>query len=216
MPFVYLNKISGFDMVMVSHGDNDHAGGLGAIVRGFYVKRILSSETKLKDVQSIERCVAGQSWHWDGVNFSVLYPANETLGLGNDSSCVLVISNQYQRVILPGDIEKFAENVLLRGDVNQLKGSVLIAPHHGSKTSSTPAFLDAVRPHYVIYSTGYLNRYHLPHPAIVDRYQQANVIALNTVDTGTITFRIADQAGLQSPLLYRHEHRHYWQNVLND
>lgn len=209
VPFLRSANISRIDKLVVSHGDNDHIGGASAIIKQFPVAVIKTSVPDLLGSQA-ELCLRGQSWEWDGVNFKFLYPTNEFLNLGNDSSCVLQISNQQQTILLTGDIEKFAEKNLLSIDAANLKSDILIAPHHGSKTSADLHFIKNVKPSYVLYATGYRNRYHFPHALVVERYTDLGVKQLNTVETGAIQFRIKQNAELNKPLLYRIINKHYW------
>ena len=107
-------------------------------------------------------CLAGEYWLWDGVDFRFLYPDKQYLGLDNNSSCVLRISVGKKHLLLTGDIEKPAEDFLVQHERKFLPTTVLIAQHHGSKTSSSLLFLQCVHPKYVLYLVGYLNRFHFP------------------------------------------------------
>ena len=141
--------------------------------------------------------------------FRSLNPDKNHLGLGNDSSCVLRIDNGETVILLTGDIEKEAELNLLKQYPSLLKANILSAPHHGSKTSGVFAFLKAVNPQYVLYSTGFHNRYHFPHPSVKASYRMLHTIQLNTAKTGAIEFKLKKNK-IVSPDLYRLTHAHYW------
>ena len=211
LPFLAMTRIKQIDMLMISHGDNDHLGGASAILQNRYVKTILTSVPEKFTTRRAQLCLAGMRWRWDGVDFSILYPFNSSLEFGNDSSCVVKIDNGKQSVLLTGDIEKFAENQLLAQSINSLPVNLLIAPHHGSKTSSQRRFIAAVHPQYVVFATGYLNRYHFPHRGVVEDYTNADVLQLNTMETGAVQFKFTNKDLNLKPSHYRYLHQHYWQ-----
>jgi competence protein ComEC len=134
-------------------------------------------------------CGAGERWQWDGVSFEFLYPEpadyNNPDAKDNDHSCVLRIVSPYGSVLLPGDIEKQSEFRMLQSSAN-LQADVLIAPHHGSRTSSTPDFVQAVAPGLTVFSVGYRNRFGHPHPAVSARYRQAGSRMLRTDIAGAL------------------------------
>lgn len=212
LPFLRMARIKKIDTMMISHGDNDHIGGANTIINDMKIKNILTSVPQKFPQNTAQLCLTGRHWRWDGVDFSVLYPFKSALEFGNDSSCVLKIDNGKQRVLLTGDIEKYAENQLLSASPEMLAANLLIAPHHGSKTSSQRLFISAVHPQYVVYSTGYYNRYHFPHSVVVDGYTEEDVLQLNTVDTGAIEFKFEHELTSWSPKNYRYTHHSYWQS----
>jgi competence protein ComEC len=185
VPFLRTQFVKQIDMMLISHGDEDHIGGASEVLQSLNVKKILTSVPE-KFSTPAELCLAGQQWQWDGVNFSIIYPYTDTLHLGNDSSCVLRVDAGQDSVLIPGDIEKFAEQVLLSRTPAALHVSRLIAPHHGSHTSALPEFVAAVYPRYVLYATGYRNRYHFPHQDVVQQYQQIHAEAFDTAKNGAI------------------------------
>lgn len=209
VPYLYQVGTKHLDTLMISHGDNDHIGGAQALLHAFPTQDIQSSVPERLAPHAVT-CLAGSQWEWDKVKFSILYPGPEDLGLDNDSSCVLRIENAAHAVLLTGDIEKYAEKKLLSTSKEKLAADILIAPHHGSKTSNLMDFVRAVHPQFVLYSTGYLNRYHHPHPQVLSVYQTTHSVQLNTVQTGAMLFYIPHQAAIHAPLLYRVEHRRYW------
>jgi len=170
LPFLYQQEAKKINMLVVSHGDNDHIGGTQALLTSFPVLQIKTS-VPTKFSQFTTYCLAGESWIWDHVKFSFLYPNKEDIDYNNDSSCVLKIDNGIHSTLLTGDIEKYAEEKLLANNLNNLSADLLVAPHHGSKTSGLLKFIEAVHPSYVLYATGYKNRYHFPHPSVVETYR---------------------------------------------
>lgn len=212
VPFLRAAGIKEVDTVIVSHGDKDHIGGLPRLLKEIAVRKILSSvPEKVPDLPSAaQRCVAGQRWEWDGVTFEVIYPIPELGTRRNDASCVLRVSTAGGALLLPGDIEKRSEKALLAATPSALKADVIVAPHHGSNTSSTAAFLAAVRPNYALFAVGYRNRYGFPKPAVVDRYRVMDTRMLNSAHEGAIMLRLTTAGVLSPPESYRREALRYW------
>lgn len=216
LPFLYSQSIKNIDMLVVSHGDNDHMGGSSALIKAFFINSIKTSvPNKIHAANKIAQyCLANDFWEWDGVKFQFLYPYQDTLTLGNDSSCVLLIANAKHRVLLTGDIEKFAEHTLLERNPSQLAADILVAPHHGSKTSGLKDFIQHVHPTFVLYGIGYLNRYRFPHPSVVRSYARIKALQFNTAKSGAIQFKIQKMNPLiAKPFEYRKANRHYWTEI---
>lgn len=210
LPYLRSTGVKKIDMLVISHGDNDHIGGAKALLKSFPIAVISTSvPDKIQSINT-KNCIAGSSWQWDSIQFSFIYPSHETMNLGNDSSCVLRVDNGVHRVLLTGDIEKFSEKYLIKTIPGELFSDVLVAPHHGSKTSGVKEFISAIHPAFVLYAIGYRNRYHFPHQSVVDSYTKINSIQLNTVDAGAITFNFTQDKNISAPLLYRDTHRRYW------
>lgn len=190
IPYLRSQGISHIDRLVISHPDNDHIGGAGALLKEFNISSIMTSTPE--KFAHASYCLAGYEWEWDGVTFEFLYPSLSDLHLNNDSSCVLLIDNGRHRALLTGDIEKMAEYKLLNTVKDRLAADILVAPHHGSKTSGVPAFIQAVHPQYVLYATGYRNRYHFPHKSVMERYAAINAIQLNTAEVGMVRFRVGE------------------------
>lgn len=201
--------IKRIDTLILSHGDSDHAGGLAAVLAALPVGRTLSSGAGPAAGIGADICRRGQGWRWDSVDFELLYPSgDDTGGRGNDDSCVLRIANGAGSVLLSGDIEAAAEGELLARVPEKLKTDVLVAPHHGSRTSSSPPFVTAVAARHVLFSIGYRNRYGFPHPAVAARYRSAGTEPHTTAAEGAITVRLtADGVVLES---WRQQARRYW------
>lgn len=209
VPFLRSLGVKTVDMLIVSHGDNDHIGGAAAIMHRLNVKTIKTSvPDKLPSVRT-SYCLQGQRWQWDQVEFEFLYPANNTLNLNNDSSCVLRVSLGDKHILLTGDIEKFAENFLINDLHADVSTTILIAPHHGSKTSAEDAFVQAVHPEWVLFPIGYRNRYHFPHASVIAKYDLLGARKADTSSAGAIHFKV-DGEKLSAPLLYRLVHHRYW------
>ena len=195
VPFLRTLAAKKIDMLVISHGDNDHIGGAPALIKSFPVTAIKTSVPSQIPSTMTSYCMAGFSWQWDGVRFQFIYPFADTLGFGNDSCCVLRVDNGKHSILLPGDIEKYSEEMLLKRSPQLLQSTVIIAPHHGSKTSDLEGFIEAVHPTYIVYATGYLNRYHFPHQSVVEKYAAINTEQLNTVDTGALTVSLRGAEG---------------------
>lgn len=172
LPYLHYLGKNVINLLLVSHGDNDHSGGVQSLIKYSNVKKILTSElNKFNYFEHTDLCLQGQSWQWDGVSFEILYPDKWHYGLRNNSSCVLKITTKNKSVLLTGDIESIAEkNVVNLNSSDKLKSDILIVPHHGSKTSSSSLLLNTVQPRLAIISYGHLNRFHFPSQAVIDRY----------------------------------------------
>ena len=142
------------------------------------------------------------------MNFAILHPQWDGYR-GNNASCVLKVSTARHTILLTGDIESRVERQLLGSDI-KLDADILLAPHHGSRTSSSPDFIEAVSPVYVVFSSGYLNQFSHPHPDIVNLYTNSGTITLNTATTGTISWLLGNKDSLPEPILYRQEHKRFW------
>ncbi|MDC0598572.1 DNA internalization-related competence protein ComEC/Rec2 [Gammaproteobacteria bacterium] len=210
VPFIRSQNLPVIDTVVISHGDNDHAGGLPEVLRRYPQAEYRSADISMfpATVQA-EPCQAGNSWRWNGVEFEFLHPDGQSYS-SNNSSCVLKITTGAYSVLISGDIEKSVERRLLQSSQHKLKANILIAPHHGSNTSSTEAFIDAVAADYVLFSSGYLNRFRHPHPFVLSRYAKTDTVMLNTAEEGAITLHISPEDGIQPPLAYRRQRQRYW------
>ncbi|OWQ84983.1 DNA internalization-related competence protein ComEC/Rec2 [Roseateles terrae] len=174
------------DLLMVSHADQDHAGGSERLLKGVAVTHRLGA------VPEGRPCERGQQWTWDGVQFDVLWPPPGLAGdlKRNASSCVLRVAAGGRRLLLTGDIEAAQEARLVEGEgLEGLASDVLVVPHHGSRTSSTAAFVTATAPAVAAVQSGYLNRFGHPRQDVVARYQQAGAALVNTATCGAWTWR---------------------------
>ena len=175
------------DTMIISHGDNDHSGGAEAVLTGMQVQHVISNEIALG--RNVAPCLAGEQWQWDGVSFRILHPASEAMMSGNNASCVLQIRSRYGSVLLPADIEEEAEENVISDYPDSLASSILVAPHHGSKTSSSEKFIDAVGPDLVVFPAGWMNRYQHPTEMIVKRFTDRGINSMITGECGSISVR---------------------------
>jgi len=173
------------DRIIISHGDNDHAGGAQAVAAVFPITHWhVPPEMKWPTVA--QTCHAGQQWQWDGVRFTFLHPDRHFPYLRNESSCVLRIESAYGAVLLTGDIGQVIEQRLLKSQPSQLQAKVVLAPHHGSAGSSHWAFIEATDAQLALISAGYNNRFAHPRPEVVQRWQQSGAEVLNTAHSGAL------------------------------
>jgi competence protein ComEC len=208
IPFLRQRKIDRVDLLMQSHGDNDHIGGLSQALKGVSVERILSSVPDKITHDNVGECFRGQNWTWDDIRFEVLHPSVNSELSGNDRSCVLKVSVRGQAILFTGDIEAPAERLILERDRKKLPSTILIAPHHGSLSSSTKGFIAAVKPEYVLFAVGYGNRFGFPKKAIIGRYQQASASILDTAQNGAIEINIGRRG--VSVRSYRQYKKRFW------
>lgn len=209
VPFLRYSSINMIDTMVVSHGDDDHSGGAYSILKLLKVKKVISSVPEKFLRNDVAVCSSEQSWRWDGVNFIFINSVDELLS-SNDASCVLKIDNGSNSILLAGDIEKSVELWLVNNKLTDLAATILVAPHHGSRTSSSPKFIQAVGAKYVLFSTGYRNRFNFPSKAVVNRYLQRKTKLFDTAKFGAILFKLNYEPFVAAPLLYRITDRHYW------
>ncbi len=197
------------DKVVVSHSDSDHSGGMEAVRRAHPQAHWLSSFDERAD----RRCVAGQRWEWDGVRFEVLHPQPAHYGpdgrgmlSSNAMSCVLHVVAGEHSAWLGGDIDA-ANEVRLALDRPQMRATVLLAPHHGSHTSSSPVLLNTLQPTWVVVQAGHLNRFNHPSPRVLERYRQRGIPWVASGACGAAVWR-SDEPGHMR--CHRQERRRYW------
>ncbi|ADE13714.1 DNA internalization-related competence protein ComEC/Rec2 [Nitrosococcus halophilus Nc 4] len=207
-PFLSSQNTSDIDTLVVSHGDNDHLGGVAGLLRHIPAQQILTSVPEQLPWAHPKPCVHGQHWRWDGVDFQILHPP-ATQGHGNNHSCVLRITSGEQRILIAADIERSAERTLLAMNADELAATILVVPHHGSLTSSSPEFVAAVNPEHALFAVGYRNRWGFPKPAIVQRYLAHGAKSWSTARHGAITFHLGNEP-LGKPETFRQSNRHYW------
>jgi competence protein ComEC len=216
VPFLRASGIRRLDALVLSHDDIDHTGGALSVLQAVPVEAMLSSLPDLDPLLLVgpveRRCAAGQAWRWDGVRFEMLYPdadSRNTVKLkDNERSCVMKITTAAGSVLIPADIERHGERTLLATATGQLRADVLIAPHQGSRTSSSEAFVQAVSPHTVIFPVGYRNAFRHPHPEVVERYRQLGSAAHFTDRHGAVMLQFGDD-GIKV-LRQREIRRRYW------
>ena len=206
LPAMRAKSWKSLDMVMVSHADNDHAGGVPAVLEEFPYAQVLMGP----DVELLEGeiCSTGQAWTWDEVHFEVLHPDPVFHHRGNDSSCVLKVVTLAGSLLLTGDVERAGERALM-ADAELLASDVVVVPHHGSATSSSAALVSATAPGHALVSAGHLNHWGFPKPQVVQRWQGAGAVITSTGDAGAVrvTFEPGKPVQLQGQ---RARQRRYW------
>ncbi|WP_431275856.1 DNA internalization-related competence protein ComEC/Rec2 [Variovorax ureilyticus] len=204
------------DTVVLSHRDTDHTGGAAAVLAMQPQARLLSSieaSHPLQALRAADRCIAGQRWRWDGVDFEILHPVeSDYVGFTkpNPISCVLRISSGGATALLTGDIEKAQEAALVARHAD-LSANLLLVPHHGSKTSSSPLLLDAVRPDIAVVQAGWRNRFGHPAAEVVQRYVDRGIRLIDSPHCGAVTWSSAAPAEV---LCYRNTGRRYWHHQM--
>lgn len=210
LPMLHALGVHRLDVLMISHGDNDHAGGAAAVVDAFPQAQRLAGEPERTGL-GMHACHVGQAWHWDGVTLQVVNPREGAAPAthDNDASCVLLVTGQGGRALLTGDISSRVEPDVA-GSMPDGPPLVLLVPHHGSKSSSSPAFIDALEPRLAIASAGWLNRYHHPADKVVKRYTGAGVPFLNTATSGAIEVAFPAHAPPRVGARWRLHENRYW------
>jgi len=215
LPYLKARGIDALDAMVITHSDVDHAGGalavLGEIKVGWVSSSLWLDHPIVHAAARHSRCTGGQTWTWDGVLFEMLQPTlasydDRTLK-PNARGCTLRITAGAHAILLAADIEAAQEAALVQLAHGKLRANVLLAPHHGSGTSSTPVFLNAVHPSLALFQVGYRNRYHHPKPEVYQRYAALGIARLRTDQTGEIELDSADGF---LPRSYRSEHPRYW------
>lgn len=205
LPLLQRRGIDTLDALVVSHADSDHAGGVGLLRQRLTVHRLLAGEPLGGEGE--EPCRRGEKWRWDGIDFELLHPDAEASG--NDASCVLRVAGEGFSLLLTGDIERRSEYALL--DAGLLAPvDLLVAPHHGSRSSSSALFALATQPRQVLFSAGYRNPFNHPHPSIVRRYRKGGAELFNTADSGAVTWRL-DSRGVREVTQQRQQWPRYWE-----
>jgi competence protein ComEC len=215
LPYLRMRGIAALDGMVVSHGDSDHTGGALAVLGeqqvGWVASSLEHAHPIVRAARRHVRCAAGQRWEWDGVRFEMLHPAASTYAepaaRANARSCTLRITNGRTAILLAGDIEAAQEAALVGANAGGLRADVLLAPHHGSGTSSTAAFLAAVKPSVGVFQVGYRNRYKHPKKEVWERYGQLGIERLRTDELGALRIDFGGRVEVQA---WRREHARYW------
>lgn len=215
LPYLRARGIGALDGMIVSHGDADHSGGALTVLDGLPVGWVLASLSAHHPIMAAARrgaqCAAGQAWLWDGVRFEVLHPLAASYADAslkpNARGCTLKITAGGKSMLLAGDIEALQESQLVRRDRARLRADVLLVPHHGSGTSSTPEFLDAVHPRVAVFQVGHRNRYQHPKTEVYERYGELGIERLRTDQLGAVTIDFGPALQISA---YREIHKRYW------
>lgn len=213
-PYLYSLGISSVDTLVVSHNDLDHAGGVDSFLEKIKVRKILAGDperirlNRPADYQ-VSNCHRENKWRWDKVEFIFLPVSVARAANDNNKSCVLLIRYEDQTILLPGDIETRVEQQLLHGGLVPANLTLLLAAHHGSRTSSGAAFVRYTKPQFVIYSAGYRSQHGHPHPQVRRRFQAVNSREFNTAEAGAIIF-VWDADNRPVIYEYRKLQQRYW------
>jgi len=220
LQYIGMNKL---DKVIVSHSDNDHAGGLAMLENKIAIEEVVSNDRSITN-RSVFQCYRGKIFSWQGLTFEALSPSPLSIPMQttdlklsekqnvfkskNDDSCVLLISdNAGNTLLLTGDISEKIEKRLLI-NYPQLNVDILQVPHHGSKTSSSQLFLQQLAPQIALVSAGYLNRWRMPVKSVRQRYRDEKISLLNSAELGQVLVTI-DENGL-SVHTYVNDLRPFW------
>jgi competence protein ComEC len=221
LPYLRSQGIKHLDAMVISHDDSDHSGGAASLLAQMPIGWVASSYTMPNGENALAKqlppkqfkCFAGQRWVWDAVKFEVLYPQEDSYQdvdiKDNNRSCVIKVTSHFGALLLTGDIEAQAEQILLENQADKLKSDVMIAPHHGSKTSSTDALIEAVNVKHVIFTVGYLNRFKHPKPEIINRYQSNGATRYRSDHHGALIVDFMRESPLQINA-WRTVYRRYW------
>ncbi len=184
VPALHALGVRRLDLAIISHGDNDHAGGREAVAAAFPLPRVLAPEGS--PARGDAPCLAGQQWQWDGVRFRVLHPGPGFPYLGNEAACVLRIETAHASALLAGDIGGYVERKLLREQPQAVASTVVVVPHHGSAGSSAPEFVAATGARLALVSSGADNRFGHPRGEVVRRWCGAGTEVLDSARSGAI------------------------------
>ena len=196
LPHLRAVGVKRLDGLIVSHADNDHAGGARSVLDGVPVEWLLASLSPEEAVRlGLPRffpCANGQHWQWDGVEFRILHPSTQASQFrkGNDRGCVLQARVGGRALLIAADIEARAERELVGREGDRLESEVLIVPHHGSRTSSSVEFVASVAPEWAVFTVGYRNRFGHPKPEVVERYRLWGSRLLRSDESGALFFRL--------------------------
>jgi competence protein ComEC len=200
------------DLLLLSHGDADHAGAAADIVAGIRTRRVVSGTPRqITDVDAVEPCRDGDAWTWDGVGFTQLAPgADWPAASDNDRSCLLLVrAANGQSLLLTGDAEVAAQRRLLAAEL-PARLDVLLAPHHGSRGALYPPLIARLAPREVIFSAAYRSRFGHPHAAVTAAYRVAGARLWNTAQAGAVL--VASGAGGMRIDAQRLRERRWWRS----
>ncbi|MPQ82939.1 DNA internalization-related competence protein ComEC/Rec2 [Pseudomonas sp. MAFF 730085] len=200
--------VGALDMMVISHAHADHAGGAAAVARALAVKRVVGGETQgLPVFLGTQPCISGEQWEWDGVAFELWQWPGATSS--NPKSCVLQVQANGERLLLTGDIDRAAERALLDSPL-AVPTDWLQAPHHGSRSSSSEAFVQGLAPKSVLISRGRGNAFGHPHRQVMARYQAVGSRVYDSAEQGAIRL----QLGAFKPPEVARSQRRFWREAL--
>jgi competence protein ComEC len=198
VPVLHHLGIHKLDVLVISHWDKDHSGGLNSILDVLAVGRLMAPVAPEWRMPVRENCRRGMRWQWGKVSFEFLHPSKPEGWSDNNASCVLLIQVGRHRILLPGDIEAPVEPLVLRHTpAGQM--DIILAPHHGSRSSSGSQFVAGTRPTYTIFSAAYSNRWGFPAAEVEARWQNAGACTAATAHTGAILFSLQTDTVMAEP-----------------
>ncbi|MGG6461520.1 DNA internalization-related competence protein ComEC/Rec2 [Solilutibacter silvestris] len=189
LPALAALGVDHIDLMMLSHADADHAGGMNAVLAGMPVAAVQAPPNAPIEVDA--HCKLGDHWEWDGVGFEVVSPLPDSEYTGNPSSCVLRVFSKEHALLLTGDIDQATEHAMIERATTSLRADVVLMPHHGSAGSSSDAFVHATGATWAIASAGYRNKFHHPNPKAVARWTDAGTRVLDTPHAGSVRVDLA-------------------------
>lgn len=230
LPYLQYSAIKKLDKVILSHSDNDHAGGIRILIENITIDEVISNDKNILNAINnpvvtnqrfvshniLKNCDTKHSFIWQGLTFTMLSPLapgdfNEAFNHGkqkNDDSCVILVSDERgHKLLLTGDISTKVEQQLLTL-YPQLSADILQVPHHGSSTSSSQAFIEQLAPQVAVVSAGYLNRWRMPVTAVSDRYRGNNITLLTSAELGQIIITINESGIIERN--YVEDLRPFW------
>jgi competence protein ComEC len=212
VPEIRNRGILALDKAVISNGDNDHAGGARSVLEQIPTFSIVSGDPQrvlpmIQTDRNVFNCEKGDGWVWDGVVFEMLHPDNYESWAGNNQSCVLSIKTGSFSALIPGDIDDDVEHRLIASIDENV--DLLVVPHHGSASSSSPAFLNRLHPSYAVVSAGYLNRFGHPHHLVLERYRNRSIGLYNTSADGAVDIRVS-ASGEMKITHQRELNRRFW------
>jgi len=211
LPYLRARGIRDIDLLVVSHDDQDHAGGVELLRREFRLGRTMTAPGSR--LQSNATCHRGDTWIWDGIAFRVLHPPAGFAGSDNDRSCAIAVSGPGGTALLLADPEAAAEAALVAHDV---AADVVLLPHHGSRSSSSPELVTAASARLGIASAGFGNRWGMPHAGVVARWRAAGTTILDTAEAGAIRVRFPAAPGPLEVSTERHDRPRWWRDGAGD
>ncbi|MEP5765572.1 MAG: DNA internalization-related competence protein ComEC/Rec2 [Halieaceae bacterium] len=213
IPFLESRGIDAIDLLIISHGDRDHASGVASLQRRFPIAETWYGDQPFKGFAGQQACRAGTSRRWHELEMRQLWPPASLVGISsNNRSCVVQLRFGSFSLLLPGDIEAHVERHLVREQALELEAEVLVVPHHGSRSSSSSPFLGAVSPDVALLSRGYRNRFGHPHREVMARYQRRGISVCDTAEHGALQI-IVHSDRVHKITSWRQQRAYYWSGI---
>jgi len=219
VPYLRSRGIDRVDLLVVSHLDSDHSGGARSLIDAIKVEHVLTSIDRdhpmWQSVPDVQRCEAGQHWNRGALQLAVLNPPaaqyERPRATTNAKSCVVLAALGATRVLLTGDVPVREEAGMVAAFGAGLAAQLMVAPHHGSKTSSSEVFVGTVGPRWVSVQAGYRSRFGHPHPEVVARYARHGARVIRSDWSGAARWRFVADGSVWLEQ-WRLDHARYWLN----